>query len=136
MASVQRRLCKVRLQLLTTAGTTDVWLDLHEFLDTIGVTRIRGRTVLCDKTGNFRFKVGIQTYSLDPEFPDSPLNPSTGTGVANVSTLVRNFVDFDPTVAGNGQIGAKPGYRVGIFYSSSDANPARGEVIVGLSADV
>jgi len=82
MANAQRLPCKVRLQLLTIAGTTDVCMDLHDFLNTVGVSRIRGRTVLCDKTGKFRFKVGIQTWALDPEFPDAAVNPSTGTGVA------------------------------------------------------
>ncbi len=135
MANAQRQVVRIRLQLVASAGTTDLWLDLSPFLSSIGITRVRGKTILCDKTNNFRFKVGIQTYGLDPEFPDAPIGITTGTGVAYVSTLVRNFVDFDPTVAGNGVINTKPGCRLGVLYSSTDATTSRGDVVVELFVD-
>jgi hypothetical protein len=71
----------------------------------------------------------------DPEFPDAPIPITTGTGVAQISTLIRNFVDFDPTAAGNGVIGQKPGFRLGVLYSSAGATVARGDVIVELYID-
>ena len=66
---------------------------------------------------------------------DAASGITTGTGVAYLSTLVRNFVDFDPTVAGNGVISTKPGFRLGVLYSSSDATTSRGEVVVELYVD-
>ena len=135
MANVQRQVVRVRMQLVATNGTTDLWLDLSAFLASIGVTRVRGRTVLCDKSGNFRFRPGIQTYGNDVETPDAPIAITTGTGTAYVSTLVRNFVDFDPTVSGNGLIGTKAGFRLGVLYSSTDATVSRGDVILELYID-
>ena len=135
MSGTQRQVVKVRIQLSATS-TTELWLDLMPFLSTVGVTRVRGRTVLCEIGGTtFRCRVGIQTHAGDPEFPDIPTAITTGTGIGQVSTVVRNFVDFDPTVSTNGNITTKPGFRLGLFYSSTGATVARGEVIVELFVD-
>lgn len=132
--NAQRQVVRIRTQLMATS-TTELWLDLCPFYTSIAVTKVRGRTVLCDKTGAFQFRVGIQTHGGDPEFPDAPLAITTGTGVAQVSTLIRNFVDFDPTAAGNGIIGQKAGFRLGVLYSSTAASVARGDVILELYID-
>lgn len=126
---------RVRLQLVACNGTTDLWIDLSEFITSVGATRVRGRLVLCDKTGNFRARPGIQTYSSDPEAPDAPGPISSGTGYGYVSTVSRNFVDWDPTLSGNGVIDTKAGYRVGLLYSSTDSSVSRGDVILELYAD-
>lgn len=133
--SVQRLLCKVRLQLVAVNGTGDLWLDLNEFLSSIGVTRIRGRIALCDKTGNFRVRVGIQTYANLDEVTDAPTSIGSGTGVGYVSTVSPQFVDFDPTAAGNGDIDAKAGFRIGVLYSSTDSSVSRGDVVIELYSD-
>jgi hypothetical protein len=135
MAGVQKILVRVRIQLVAVNGTNDLWVDLSRFIQTIGVTRVRGRIVLCEKSGNFRARPGIQTYTADPEVPDAALAPSTGTGLGYVSTVSKNFVDWDPAVAGNGNIGTKRGFRVGLLYSSTDATVSRGDVILELYVD-
>ena len=132
---VQRRVVKARVQLVATNGANDLWLDLMAFLSTAGVGRVRGRIVLCEKGGNFRCKVGIQTFLNDPEAPDTPVAPATGTGVGYISTLSKNFVDFDPTTATEGNIDAKDSFRLGIFYSSTDATVSRGDVLIELYID-
>ena len=40
-----------------------------------------------------------------------------------------------PTAAGNGVIGTKPGFRLGLLYSSTGATVVRGDVIVELFID-
>jgi len=105
------------------------------FLATIGIGRVRGRTVLCDKTGTFQCRPGIQTHTGDPEAPDAPIFITTGTGVAQLSAVGRNFVDFDPNNANNGNITTKQAFRLGLLYSSTGASVVRGDVIVELSID-
>ena len=132
---VQRRVVRTRVQLVATNGVTDLWLDLMAFLSTAGVGRVRGRIVLCEKLGNFRCKVGIQSFLNDPEAPDAPVSPTTGSGVGYISTLSKNFVDFDPTGSTEGNIDTKDSFRLGIFYSSTDATVSRGDVVIELYID-
>lgn len=135
MPNAQRRIVKARVQLVAVNGTADLWLDLMQFLSSVGVTRIRGRIVLCEKSGNFRCRVGIQTALSDQEVPDAPVSPSTGAGLAYISTVSKNFIDFDPTGANEGNIKGKESFRVGLFYSSTDATVSRGDVLVELHVD-
>ena len=88
------------------------------------------RALLTEKLNNFRAKIGIQTADSDVEVADSPVSPSTGTGVAYVTTVSKNFFDFDPTAATNGNIATKAFFRIGVLHSSTDATISRGEVIV------
>lgn len=135
MSGSQRLIARVRMQLVACNGTSDLWADLSRFVPTIGTSRLRGRIVLAEKVGNFRCRVGIQTYGTDIEVPDGPSSISTGTGVAYVSSVSKVFVDWDPTAAGNGVISTKRGYRVGLLYSSTDASVSRGDVILEIYAD-
>ena len=137
MANAQRLVCRIRIQLaaVAAAGTSDLWADTCAFLTSMGITRIRGKLVLCEKFGNFRVRVGIQTFTTDPEAPATATSITTGTGVAYVSTTGKNFVDFDPTVSGNGVINTNSGFRIGLLYSSTDATVSRGDVILELYAD-
>lgn len=135
MATAQRQIVKVRIQLVAYSAT-ETWIDLSPFIPTYGITKVRGRTVLCDKTGTFSFRVGIQTYLNDPEFPDAPTAPTTGTGLAAVTTLVKNMVDFDPNLAApNGDIDTKAGFRLGAWYSATGGALSRGDVIIELFVD-
>lgn len=124
------------MQLVATNGQTDLWLDLAAFLATMGVGRVRGRMVLCDKSGNFRVRVGIQTYDTDAEVPNAPAAVTrTSTGTGYLSTVNKAFIDFDPTLTGNGVIDTKAGFRLGVLYSSTDATVSRGDVLVELWID-
>lgn len=125
-------LCRVRVMLVADNGTTDLWLDLSEFVASVGINNIRGRIVLCEKQGNFQARVGIQTYGSDPEAPEAPTPIGSGTGYGYVSSVIKQFVDFDPTAASNGDIDTKAGFRVGVLYSSTNATVSRGDVIVEL----
>lgn len=118
---------------LVANGTTALWVDTDTFKSTAGVTKLRGRLILADKTGNFQVRPGIQT-ALDLELPDAPLIPATGgTGIAQYVAIVgRNFVDYDPTNASNGNISVKANYRNGLWYASSDSTVSRGDVIFEL----
>ena len=134
--STQRQLVKVRMQFVAVNGTTDTWADLSAFISTVGVGRIRGRIVICDKSGNFRCRLGLQAYATDPEAPDAPATlTGTGTGTGVISTVSKNFVDFDPTLTNNGVIDTKAGFRLGLLYSSTDATISRGDVLIELWVD-
>lgn len=116
-------------------GTTDLWADLSEFLASIGVTNIRGRLVLCDKMGNFRARIGIQSYDTSNETPNAPAPISSGSGYGYISTVTSQFVDFDPGASGNGDIDTKAGFRVGVLYSSTDSSVSRGDLLIELYTD-
>lgn len=130
----QQLLCRVRLQLIAVNGTTDLWADLSPFLPSAGVGMIRGRLVLCEKSGNFRVRVAIQTYGNDPELCDTAVSITTGSGTTYLQTASRLFVAFDPTNSGNGDISTKAGFRIGLLYSSTDATVSRGDVLLELHA--
>lgn len=135
MGKYQRLLCKVRLQLVAVNGTTDLWMDLSEFLASIGITNIRGRLVLCDKLGNFRARIGIQSYDTSNETPNAAAPISSGSGYGYITTVTSQFVDFDPSASGNGDIDTKSGFRIGVLYSSTDSSVSRGDVPIELYAD-
>ena len=118
---------------LVAYGTTALWVDTDTFKSTAGVTKLRGRLILADKTGNFQVRPGIQT-ALDLELPDPPVIPATGgTGIAvYVAVVNRYFVDYDPTNASNGNINTKANYRNGLWYASTDNTVSRGDVIFEL----
>jgi hypothetical protein len=137
MASTQQQIVRIRAQFVACNGTNELWADLSTFVSSIAVTKVRGRIVVCERGGNFRCRVGIQTYSADSEAPDTPI-AITGvstTGCGQLSAVGKNFVDFDPTLANNGTIGGKAGFRLGLWYSSTDATISRGDVIVELYID-
>lgn len=124
------------MQFVAVNGTADIWADLSSIQSTIGVGRIRGRIVVCDKAGNFRCRLGLQTYATDPEVMDAPITlTGTGTGTGVITTVSKNFVDFDPTLANNGVIDTKAGYRLGLLFSSTDNTVSRGDVLIELWAD-
>ena len=83
-------------------GTTDLWADLSKFLASIGVTNIRGRLVLCDKMGNFRAWIAIQSCATSRETPNAPAPISSGSGYGYITTVTSQFVDFDPSASGKG----------------------------------
>ena len=134
MSSAQRQVVRARMQLVATSAT-ELWVDLSPFMVGIGVTRVRGRLVLCDKVGNFQCSIGIQTHTGDPEIPDAPIPFTVGTGFGQVSAVGRNFIDFDPTGSTNGNIATKAGFRLGLLYSSTGATVVRGDVILELYID-
>lgn len=127
----RQKVVYARMQLVGN-GTTDLWLDLMKFLEGVSVKRVFGRLVLCEKVGNFRARVGIQTADSDVLVPNAPVNPSSGTGVGYVSSVVKQFVDFDPRGGTEGDVDAKAYFRLGVLYSSSDATVSRGDVMVEL----
>lgn len=127
-------LCRVRVMLVATSST-DQWLDLSEFLASVGVNNIRGRIVLCEKQGNFRARAGIQTHTADPEAPNAPTPIGSGSGYDYVTSVTKQFVDFDPTGASNGDIDTKAAFRVGVLYSSTNETLSRGDVILELWAN-
>ena len=121
-------------------GVAQYFPDLQhatEALDElVRVMKPGGRIVICDKSGTFRCRLGLQTFSTDPEAPDAPITlTGTGTGTGVISTVSKNFVDFDPTAANNGVIDTKAGYRLGLLYSSTDATVSRGDVLIELWVD-
>ena len=127
------KLPAARIQLVAT-DTTELWIDLSRWLDTLGLLGFRGRIVLVDKQGNFSCRLGIQSYGADPELPNAALSITTGTGVGAITTVSKVFFDFDPTNANNGDTGAnKEGARLGILYKST-SGVARGEVLLEFSA--
>ena len=128
----QRLVVNTRMQLVATNGTSDLWQDMMTFRKGLGVKRVRGRAVLCEKSGNFRFKVGVQTCDNDEEVCNAPVAPSAGTGVGYISTVSKIFVDFDPSGASDGNIASKDSYRLGLFYSSTDGTVSRGDVLIQL----
>jgi len=135
---MQQILQEVRIQLVSAAGTTDLWQDTSPWMPTLGVAMVRGTLTLCDKLGNFRFRIGIQTTPADIEIVDVAVNPSdaTNTGTGYITALGRNFFNFDPTRAGNGNISTKGYFRLGLLYSSTDATVGRGDVILKAALDM
>lgn len=132
----QHKFPGVRVQLVAP-DTTELWMDFTPFLASAGITSFRGRLVLMDKQGNFSCRVAVQTFSADAEFPNVPLAPQTGFGLAAVNTQTKNVFEFDPTNANNGDTNSivvgKTGVRVGIFYKST-GGVARGEVLLEVVA--
>lgn len=117
-------------------GTVDLWQPMTPFILTTGVLDVRGTLVLAEKSGNFRIRIGIQTVATDLDVRDAPVSPSSGTGLGYLSAVGKTFVDFDPTVATNGNVNTKFGMRLGILYSSTDASISRGDVILRMSVRI
>lgn len=120
------------MQLVSAIPGTDLWQDMTPWSSTVGIVGIRGVLILAEKLNNFRVRIGIQTAASDVELPDGPVNPSDtpNVGTAYVSTITKNYYNFDPTTALNGTIGTKGYFRVGVLYSSTDATISRGNVIL------
>jgi hypothetical protein len=128
----ERLVVNQRVQLVACNGATYLWMALMLPRKTIAAKRVRGRIVLCEKDGNFRVKVGIQTADVDEEVMNAPVSPANGTGVGAVSSVSKVFVNFDPNGATEGAISGKDSYRLGVFWSSTDATVSRGDVLVQL----
>lgn len=118
------------VQLVSVIPGTDLWEDITPWRPTAGILGVRGILVLAEKQNNFRVRVGIQTARSETQVADTPIAPATGTGLGYVTTVSKNFFDFDPTVDRNGLINTMAFFRIGLLYSSTDAVVSRGNVLL------
>lgn len=109
------------MQFVAAAGAAVFWADLSQFASTLGVTRIRGRIVLCEFAGVFSCQVGIQTAGALDEAPNAPVVPTTGTGLGVINAVGPVFVDFDPTNQIRTWITAYPSR---FFYATDAQTPS------------
>jgi hypothetical protein len=61
---------EIRMQRVSAAGLTELWQEMSPWIATVGVSVIRGVEILAEKSGNFRFRIGIQVATFDIDAPE------------------------------------------------------------------
>ncbi len=114
---------------LEAYSTTEVFIPISGWIDSIkALTKLVGYFTLNTKTGNFQYRLGIQTTN-DKLTLNTPASITSDSGQqSTVGPASAKRYAFDPTGATDGNVGTAMYFRIGLLCSISSGTVGTGVV--------